>query len=159
MAEIDRLIENLGIVDANILHEAARQPHLFIDASRYRVDCMRDRAQADARVAYLSARIATLIRQRYRDAGRKISEAQVKEQVAQNKKLREAQAHADNADAEEEFAKLLLDAYKQRRDAIRVTAEAQIYEGMRDSHELDRLEERTKLRNTARTLAESRQQR
>ncbi len=115
----DALIEKIPLVDENILEEAARQPMLFVEASRYRVDCMRERARADAHFDYLTARIATLIRDRYRDVGRKISEAQVKELVGSNKKLRLARATLDRALEEEEFSKLLLDAYKQRRDAIR----------------------------------------
>lgn len=154
--DVDKIIETLPLVDTNILEEAARQPLLYLDATRYRVECMRIRSQAAARVDYLEARVATVIRDRHRTAGRKVSEAQVKELVAQNKKLRLAMRDQARAEEDEEFAKLLLDAFRQRRDAIRITAETRIAEGMRESHELDRIEERRKLASTARRVAESR---
>lgn len=154
--EVDELIEKLPLVDTNILEEAARQPLLFIEASRHRVDCMRKRAQAAARVDYFEARVATVIRTRHKDAGKRISEAGIRELVGQNKKLRQAQRDLSRAEEDEEFSKLLLDAFKQRRDAIRITAETRIAEGMRESHELDRIDERRKLANTTRRLVEQR---
>ena len=147
------LIEMLQIVDENIIGEALEQPRKFVDAARYRVARMRIRSQAEAQADVLAAEVAIVIRGR-----EKVSEAALKEKVTVNKKVIAARANAEKMKAAEKFADLLIDAFKQRRDAIRITAEAQIYEGMKDTRELDRLEERQNLRKAARRLEERRRE-
>lgn len=152
------LIAKLPIVDENILGEALHQPQLFVEVARYRIARMRLRAQAEAQLDYLSAAASLTLRKRTGTGEKKMTETALKERIVIHPKIRAQRAQVERMYEAEEFAKLLLDAFKQRRDAIRVTAEAQIYEGMRETKELDRLEERGALRKRARQLTDLRKE-
>lgn len=155
--DVDVLIDKLSLVAENILEEAANQPLAYVEASRYRVDKMRVRAHAAANLEYLRARVGMLLRQRFRANGEKVTEWAVKERVTCNKKVRIAIRTLDNAEAEEEFAKLLLDAYKQRRDAVRIIGESQLAEGTRGTRELEYIQQKDKMRKVAREVQSARQ--
>jgi hypothetical protein len=150
------LIEALPIVGENILAEAALQPQYFISAARYRVDRMRDRMQAAARREYLAARLRLLVRSRRNAAGKKVSEGYLDEKIEVYPKHRELRLAVDQALLEEEFSKLILEAYRHRRDSIRIIAEAEQYEGSREGAELERLAARKDLVNRARDLEKRR---
>jgi hypothetical protein len=149
----ESLISHLGLVDENILAEAAKQPILFIDAARYRVAAMRRRAQINAELDYKRSRIALTIRARKDAAGeKKFTEAALKEKVESQTVIRELRDKTERSYEAEEFSKLILEAYRMRRDAIRIIAEAQVAEGMRGSSEVERVEQNRRLHNVAREL-------
>lgn len=150
--DLDSLIDKIPLVAENVVEEAAGQPMLYIEASRFRVEAMRRTGRAKAHLEYLRSRVGMLIRQRYRANGQKVTEWAVKEQVDCNKKVRLAIRDLNNAEADEEFAKLLLDAFRQRRDAIRVTAESQLAEGTRETRELEYIDQKNKMRERAREI-------
>lgn len=149
---IDTLLKNLALLDENILAEAARQPLLFIDAARYRVAAMKNRAKAVAEADYRRSRIALAIRAKRNEAGDKVTEASLKERVEKHSIVRQMREAVERAYETEEFSKLILEAYRMRRDAIRVIAESQIAEGMRETKELEHIEQRQKMRNVVRDL-------
>jgi len=152
----ETLISHLALVDENILAEAARQPILFLDAARYRVAAMRHRAQANAELDYRRSRIALTIRARKDASGeKKFTEAALKEKVESQTAIRELRDKTERSYEAEEFSKLILEAYRMRRDAIRVIAESQIAEGMRGSKETDQIA-RDQVRASARRLEEQR---
>jgi hypothetical protein len=66
------------------------------------------------------------------------------------------QARLDVLEAQEEFAKLLLEAFRMRRDSLRIIAEGQLAEGRRESGEVERIEARSRLVRKARELDEER---
>lgn len=150
------LIQRLALVDENILGEAARQPVLFIDAVRYRVAAMRRRAQAITEFDYQRSRVALAIRAKRNAEGEKITETALKERVEKHSVVRGLRNQVDRAYEAEEFAKLIIEAYRMRRDAIRVIAESQIAEGMRESKEIEHIEQRQKMRHVAIDLEERR---
>lgn len=152
-----KLIDSLAIVDENILAEAAQQPLLFIAAVRYRVRKMRLKAQAEAALEQHDSGLDLRIRARGNKRGEKYTEGTIKATIRTNGPHKELQALYDQAAAEEEFAKGLLEAYRMRRDAIRVLAEAQQYEGIKDTAELDRIREQRKISAQARKLVAERQ--
>ena len=151
------LIAKLALVDENILADAARQPLLFINAARYRVSTMRRRATASAALDAGRASLALRIRAKKEgDGGKKFTEAALKEKLENHSAVRALRADLDRAYEGEEFSKLILEAYRMRRDAIRVIAESQNIEGMRGGHEVERAEQNKKLRSRARRLEEQR---
>jgi hypothetical protein len=149
------LIKRLPLVDENILAEAAKQPMLFIDAARYRVAKMRSRLKSEATLEYATAAVALKIRVRRAD-GEKLTEGAVKAKVAKNLSLRTLRTACDDSTAREEFSKLILEAYRMRRDGIRIIADAHNYEGVKESSELQRIETRRKMVKRARALEEKR---
>lgn len=151
------LIAKLPLIAENVLVEAAHQPMLFIDAARYRVGKMQKRARAGAERDNYMAQLAVSIRRKRSNSGEKITEGNLKEIIEKDPKSRELRKLNDDAFAEEELAKLILEAFRMRRDAIKIIADSRVYEGLRDdAHEEQRMEHR-KLLNRARTLEERRQ--
>ena len=146
------LIERLALVDENILAEAARQPILFIDAVRFRVAAMRRRSQAVAELGAKRSRIALVIRAKGVAAGERVTDKNCAERVDKHSLIRELSDKVDRAIEVEEFSKLILEAYRMRRDAIRVIAESQIAEGMRATKEIEHIEQRGKMHRTVRDL-------
>lgn len=151
------LIRDLGVVSENILAEAARQPTMFIQAARYRVGKMRKRAEAIAAYDYHVANLAMKTRNRRNASGEKpYTEGALKEKVACNSDTRRLQTIQDRAYEEEEFSKQILRAFEMRRDAIRIIADAQNREVLREGSEVDRIQQKNKLRSEARKLEERR---
>jgi hypothetical protein len=150
------LIDALPIVDENILVEAAKQPLLFIRASMYRVIKMRKRSQANAKGDYVRARLAMGIRGKKNQLGEKVTEGTLKEKVECDSSVRQLRKEVDLAFAEEEFAKLILEAMRMRRDAIRIIADAKVYEGGRETAEVERVDARRQLVEKARQLEHNR---
>ena len=125
---LKEIIARLPLVDNNILEEAARQPVLFAEAAYCRVDAMRRRAMAVAKLERFRCRLALAIRANKDSEGGKITEGHIKEKIevhSTTKKLRDAM---ERAYEDEELAKAIIDTLRQRRDAIRQIAEARLYE-------------------------------
>jgi len=151
------LIKRLALVDENILAEAALQPQRFVDAARYRVEAMKQRAQAQAELEYRRSRLALAVRAKVAASGERATDKNTAERVENHSMIRELRAKLDRALEVEEFARLIMEAYRMRRDAIRVIAETQIAEGVKESRELEHIEQRRKVNRVARSLAERRQ--
>jgi len=152
----DVLIKRLALVDENVLVEAAQQPLRFVDAARYRVAAMKNRAQVTAELGYLKSRLAMAIRAKGNEAGERVTDKACAERVEKHRLVRALSAKLDRALELEEFARLIMEAYRMRRDAIRVIAETQIAEGVKEGHEVDRIEQRRRLHTAARNLEQKR---
>jgi hypothetical protein len=153
---LKEVISRLPIVDENILAEAARQPELFKDAARVRVTKMRKRLAAEAAADHYEAERNLRSRARRDEQGKKPTEGEIKERTACDPKMRRLRRVKDAAFAMEELSKLLLEAYRMRRDSVRVLSEAYNIEGIKDSKEIDRVMEHRKLTSRARSLEERR---
>ena len=151
------LVAKLAVIDEDIKREAAEQPQAFIAAARYRVDKMRNRAAAVAKYEEHRASLGLRMRARRDSGGKKPSEGNVKDAVESNSLTQKLHAEMQVAYAYEEFAKLLLEAYRQRRDGIRIIHEAQLAEGGGEMREVLRNEERN--RSKKRAIALDRQRR
>lgn len=156
MKTVKELIEAVPIVSENVLVEAAAQPLLFIDAARFRVQKMRNRSQAMARYDSWCSKLGLHIR-RAKTGDKRVTEGEVKDRIQIHQTTRAYDEALQKAFAEEEFSKLLLEALRMRRDALRVIAEAQLAEGTKEAAEIDRIAERRKLHKRARELEQQRQ--
>jgi hypothetical protein len=151
------LVADLPIVDENILAEAALQPQKFIRAARYRVHRLRIRNQAYAELEARRLMLAMRARAKAAEIGDKLTEAGVKEIVESAQSVRRLKRNLDRATEMEELAKHLLEAHRQRRDAIRVIGEAQNIEAIRGTKEIEKLEANRKIRNKVIELQKRRQ--
>lgn len=152
------LIRNLPIVAEDYITAASQQATLFMEAARFRVAKMRKVSTATANVETLESAAALIVRNRRDEDGKKPTEGFVKDSLNANKKIRQAREERDNAYAEEELSKLILEAYRHRRDAIRVIADHANYEGMQEAHELNKLAERKRVRDEVMRLDKKRRE-
>ena len=147
------LIRSLPLIDENILNEAANQPLLYVDAARYRVACMRETYRTRAEVEAFEATQGLKVRQ---SESEKRTEKHIKSLVIKNPKYIELRDAAHDAEADEEFSKLLLKAFEMRKDAIRIISDAENREAGRMTAEVERAEKRRQLVREARRLEEKR---
>ncbi len=153
----DSLLDNLKIVSEDIKEVAAHQPLLFIDAARYRVAMMRLRSKKEQEVDTKRSSLATKFRNRKDEQGKKIyTEGAVKEKVEIQTVVKQLRRELDNAFAEEELAKSMMEAYRQRNSALKIIADMQQFEGSREGAQIERDEQSRKLRNAARKLTDKR---
>jgi hypothetical protein len=148
------LISRLSFVEANVLEEAAQQPALFYEVSKARVERMRRRSQATAEYESHKVALSMKYRASAKDFGERITEKSLEQRVESRRTTKEFRAAVESAEADEELSKLLLEAWRMRRDAIRILAEARVYQGVNEDAETTRLQR--KLADKARKLEERR---
>jgi hypothetical protein len=151
-----QLIEKLPIVSEDVLAEAAVQPQLFMEAAQYRIEKMRGRSQASAELEQNRSRIALKVRAEKDPTGKKPTEGAVMARVELSATTKQFRQNHDDACAKEEFSKLILEAYRMRRDAIRILADHMLYNRTTNEAELNHIEESRQLRSKARQLLKAR---
>jgi hypothetical protein len=151
MAKLSQLIKLLAVVDENIINEAIRQPLLFVDAARYRVSKMREVSRSIARLESFVSEFG--LRVRAKGAGdQRLTEGFVKSKIQRSPTYKKLQSAVHDAERKQEFAKLLLEAYRMRRDAIRIIADEKNYESGKRGAEVERIQQHRRLENRAREL-------
>jgi hypothetical protein len=153
---LKELARRLAVVDENILVEAARQPTLFLDASRLRVAKMRLRSAAELSAEVIEARVWLHERARADASGEKprVTDTYVNQRVKRHPRVREAKEQLGALKATEELSKLLLEAYRMRRDGIKIIHEAQLAEGRAGSGQLERAKLEQQMRDQARRIVD-----
>jgi hypothetical protein len=152
------LIDQLPIVSENVIAEAAVQSQLFIQAAAYRVERMRARAQATAELEQHRAKVGLRERARKDIEGKKPTEAATNARIELDSNTMRLRRRLDEAHTREELSKLILEAYRMRRDSIRILAEHLLYNTTREGAEVERIEENRRIRNQARSLHAKRRQ-
>lgn len=117
------LLAKLDFEDHEVLSAATSQPALYMKACDYRVACMRKQQQAEFRLDVVRADTAAKLRDEYAERGEKIAEKLMNELLDGNKDVQAARVESETADRGEEYSKLLVEAYRHRRDALRVVAD------------------------------------
>lgn len=140
--DIQELIDNLDFQDEQIIASARMQPTLFLKATRFRIQKMRELAAAEANDKLVRSQKSLALRQKYRNSSERMTEAAIAAMVSKKSEVQEADRALADAEQAEEFAKLLLEAYRQRRDVLEVISRvvgAEAYIGNRHHGELEQL--------------------
>ena len=116
--DVNKLLRDMDFTEETITTALLNQSKLLVQASRYRVQKMRERMQAEAELEHLSVDVASIVRQRG-DSEVRITEKFIEEQVLKNQKVRGAQSKFDDARVLEEWAKLLLQAFDSRGSMLK----------------------------------------
>jgi hypothetical protein len=144
-----RLIGALGVVDENIFAEAARMAEWFAKAARYRVDQMRRRSRAEIALEEWSATLNLRYRARASHLQERRTEAYFKARITLSPRYKRLLRTKDRADRREELSKLILEAYRMRRDGIKIIAENQTYGALTAERILERSRQKGRLRGAA----------
>jgi len=121
--ELDELISSLDFMPENVVQAAAEQPKLFLRAADYRMAKYRKYVQAEGRLEAERAATSLRLREQARLNGERLTENHIAELLTVDDNLRRLRAEVESAREADEYAKLLLEAYRMRRDCIRVVAE------------------------------------
>ena len=121
--DVVRLIEKLDFEEEDAEGAAREQPSLLLEVARFRVQKMRRRIQSEMAFDTAKARARLKLRAK-KSAGAKLTETAISDKVLLRSSVRLALKKSNRAKWEEEFTKLLLEAYRQRKDAIRIIIDA-----------------------------------
>lgn len=128
--QLKKLLRSLDFADEDITRAAAETPSLYLSAGRFRVQKMKERMGALRRLDVAHAEEGLRLRKERNPQGRKkYTEPQIKEKIVVALDVRLKRRRLDRAYEEEEFAKILLDSYRYRKDALRVIVEGNLAEG------------------------------
>jgi hypothetical protein len=126
--DLKALIEHLDFSEENIIQANREQAQLFLEASRYRVKRMRARIQFESALDVEKSEASIFLRLKKRNEkdvkkGANLTEPYMKAKIEVDPAVQEARSKFDNAQVYEEWAKLLLEAYRQRGRTIQTLAE------------------------------------
>lgn len=123
MPRLDRLLLGLDFDDTDIVGATLKQPKLFLQACDYRIAKMRSRRIAESKLALLKAELSLAKRANAAKHGDRLTEGNLAEWLTQDPDFRKATRALAQAQEMEEHAKLLVEAYRQRRDVCRIIAD------------------------------------
>lgn len=112
------LLDNLTFDEEEVQTAAMNQPKLFMAAATFRIGKMKKRQRAEAK--HDDLRTDKAIKLRVLKAQVKMTEKQIGELVDRDPDIRIARNEVDDAKRHEEWSKLLLEAYDNRRASIKV---------------------------------------
>lgn len=121
--EVAQLLKAIDFSAVNVVQAAAENPTLFVRAAEYRLTCLRARNAAKMEWEKAQAETDLAIRREARLTGDKITEALVSNQVTVNSTVAHYAVKFSEADELDEFSKLIIEAFRMRRDCLRIVGE------------------------------------
>lgn len=121
------LIENISFNPDQLEDAALEQPGLYLEASRYRTLKMRKSKSRELQLDLVRAELGLQYRKK-RQTGDKMTEAAIKEAVMLEPEMTDAQKALNKAEEEEEFAKGLVEVFRQRLHVLNILKDIRISE-------------------------------
>ncbi len=118
-----RLLRLLDFSDEEVVDASKQQPKLFVEAVRFRVQKMRHRTQLESQLSLAKSQKSSKFRAKAKERGERVTEGQVSERMNTDPEIISLSAQVSAAEEEEEYSKLLLEAFRMRRDALKVVAD------------------------------------
>jgi hypothetical protein len=124
IVSVGDLLDNISFQDEEVVQAAMVQPKLYLEACRLRVQKMRARMQLDSMLRVKEADVELRIRKWYTDRSKdKPTESHIKAKISKDKPLQELTKRRQEVFQEEEFCKLLVEAFRMRMSALKVVGE------------------------------------
>ncbi len=120
---LPELLDKLDFSVDTVAAAAMEQPRLFENAADYRVGRMERRILEESKLDVTRSSAAIKLRDEARKSGDKLTEAMVTELLNVDANVQESNNALGEAEAKEEYAKLLLEAYRMRRDSLRIVSD------------------------------------
>lgn len=121
--ELDALLDKLEFSVEDVIDSAVDQARLFGQAASYRVTCLRRMMNAEMALGIAQSESEQKIRMAAVINDDKITEGNIKSRVLLDQKVLTAARAFNDAKAEEEYSKLLVEAFRHRRDMLRTIGE------------------------------------
>jgi hypothetical protein len=131
---LTELLLGLSISPESVLADAGALPMQFFKAATYRVGKMRLAAAADMEMDRVQSELDASIRQAAIAIGDKLTEPSIKATILRSEVFLSALSAKTSADADEESAKLLVEAFRIKRDCMKVISELTNTERAMEAH-------------------------
>ena len=117
------LLARIDFSTDNVVAAAAENPVLFVKAIGYRLQCMRERSAAKMLWEQGQAGADLTIRSDARKVGEKVTERFIEEQVLLDPAVADMAKKFTEADELDEYSKLVVEAFRMRRDCLRIVGD------------------------------------
>lgn len=123
--DVPDLVQQLEFAEEDITRATREQASLFLQAARYRIQTLRRKIQKESAYESVCSQVSIKLRQAKRaaDDKNKPTESAIKNRINVDPSVVAARREFERTIVYEEFAKLLVEAFRQRRDACRILAE------------------------------------
>jgi hypothetical protein len=118
--DLQELIGGIDFEDEEILNASKAQGNLFLQASRLYIQKMRLRTSREAKLKEVTSIHSLRIRNRLQESGARVTEGHVTAKLEQLPRIKRAKERLERAKLHEEFCKLLLEAFRMRRDVLKI---------------------------------------
>lgn len=112
--QVEKLLSELDFSPESVIHTATRSARLFMDAAEYRIQCLRERNRTDRVADQTRADKALKLRGQAQALGEKLTEEGLKQMLLIEPSIIKAVEARDTAEEMDEWAKLLLEAFRMR---------------------------------------------
>ena len=121
--KITDLLKRLQFNPNTLLEAAVEQPELYVEAAKYRGSCMEARSQIKLELDIARADLEAKYRESMAETGERVTERLADNHLANSKHVQSLQQKLIKAEHAEEMAKSLMEAFRMRRDSIRIAVE------------------------------------
>lgn len=123
LEQMEELIGKLSFSPETIIEAAMEQPSLFAEMSGLRAEAMREAARAKWDHELSCSEVANAFRHEDAETGFKTTENNIAERVRLEPAIAIAVGKKNETEALEEQSRLLIDAFRMRRDCLRIIAD------------------------------------
>lgn len=128
----EKLISKIDFTEESVENAAIEHPKLFLTASRYRVQKMRDRVEAELAYEAAKAKLGSKYRERKDEKGKRtMTEGAVAAKVQLDKDTFKLRRKMEMSLVHEKFSELLIETYRKREFAIKIIIDARLAEAGR----------------------------
>lgn len=118
--DIKGLLDRIDFSSDNVVAAAAENAPLFRVAIDYRIDCLRSRNVAKMAWEVAEAELELKLREDARLNGERITEGHIKALLQADAGIAEFHKKYLNSDELDEYSKLVVEAFRMRRDCLRI---------------------------------------
>lgn len=143
--DLERLVKELPFEEEDFVRASLRQPKLFLEAGRLRVQKTEKLSTRKRRLDILEAELGTNLRAQKEGGKKGLTAKAIDEQIVLHPRYQKLRQLVDEAHAEDRAAEILFDAYRTRRDMLKLIADVRNSEV---AHELRGVRDRMMLQDT-----------
>lgn len=119
-----KLVKNLTISEDNLEREARIQPKYYLEASRYKVQCMWQKQRLMAKFESLKAEKGLKLRKmKFGKGDGRVTEKEIESRVIADEEVKKLRIRLERAFQLLEFAQQLVEAYRQRQSVLKVLSD------------------------------------
>ena len=118
--DIKKLLDGVEFDPDDVVGAAVSNANMFVEAIQYRLVCMTRQKRAQLAHDRMEAETSLAVRKKYKDAGEKITEDNVKTLTLLDPKVKKTADEEATADVFDEYSKLVCEVFRMRKDCLQI---------------------------------------
>jgi hypothetical protein len=120
--QLEELTAKLAFSEETILRDVGQQPLLFMEAARLRMQAARKLGRLKMNLELAELSVGGRYRQQLESSGERVTEKRIEELVGQDGFVMAARTDYLDAKYRDELTDLVVEAFRQRRDCLRIVS-------------------------------------